>query len=116
MLSVMQSDAASGRWFRVQDDARMQGHWACAYGLKEWGGISPIRLQSWMDFDSHAPEQARFKMLGIDYLISWKMNLATREGIPILAETLYHGSAPQGDAKVYRLCLLYTSPSPRARG
>ena len=103
MLSVMQSDAASGRWFRVQDDARMQGHWACAYGLKEWGGISPIRLQSWMDFDSHAPEQARFKMLGIDYLISWKMNLATREGIPILAETLYHGSAPQGDAKVYRL-------------
>ena len=103
MIETMQSDAASGRWFRVQDDARMQGHWACAYGLQEWGGISPIRLKTWMDFDSYAPERARFGMLGIDYLVSWKMNLVTREGLPLEAETLYHGPAPSGEAKVYRL-------------
>jgi hypothetical protein len=81
----------------------MQGHWACAYGLQEWGGISPIRLQTWMDFDSHAPERARFELLGIDYLVSWKMELVTREGFPLQAETLYHGPAPSGEAKVYRL-------------
>ena len=103
LLEAMQSDAAGGRWFRVQDDARMQGHWACAYGLQEWGGISPIRLQTWMDFDSHAPERARFELLGIDYLVSWKMELVTREGFPLQAETLYHGPAPSGEAKVYRL-------------
>ncbi len=103
LLEAMQSDVTSGRWFRVQDDARMQGHWACAYGLKEWGGISPIRLQTWMDFDSHAPERARFGLLGIDYLVSWKMDLVTREGLPLENETLYHGPAPSGEAKVYRL-------------
>ena len=103
LLEVMQSDDASGRWFRVQDDARMQGHWACAYGLHEWGGISPIRLQTWNDFDSHAPEHARFRLLGIDYLISWKMDFVTREGIPLQTKTLYHGTAPSGEAKVYRL-------------
>ncbi len=103
IIKAMQSDAASARWFRVQDDARMQGHWACAYGLQEWGGISPIRLQTWMDFDSYAPERARFELLGIDYLVSWKMDLVTREGIPLKAETLYYGLAPSGEAKAYRL-------------
>jgi hypothetical protein len=103
LIAPMQSDVASGRWFRVQDDARMQGHWACAYGLQEWGGISPIRLQTWMDFDNHVPERVRFALLGIDYLVSWKMDLVTREGYPLQAETLYHGPAPSGDAKVYHL-------------
>lgn len=103
MLKPIKADASTGRWFRVQDDARMQGHWACAYGLKEWGGISPIRVQTWLDFDSVVPERVRFGLLGIDYLISWKMDPITREDILMPAETLYHGSAPQGEAKVYRL-------------
>ena len=32
-------------FFRVQDDARMQGHYGCGYGLNEWASISPIRLR-----------------------------------------------------------------------
>ena len=103
LLDPIQVDAATGRWFRVQDDARMQGHWACAYGFHEWGGFSPIRLQTWREFDSSVPEHVRFGLLGIDYLISWKMEPITREDVLLSADTLYHGLAPDGDAKVYRL-------------
>ena len=103
MLAALQQDAGTGRWFRVQDDARMNGHWACMYGLREWGGISPIRPRMWMEFDAYAAEDVRFKLLGVDYLVSWKMEPGTREGLPLAAQTLYHGPAPEGDAKVYRL-------------
>lgn len=103
MLDALQKDARTGRWFRVQDDARMNGHWACMYGLREWGGISPIRPRMWMEFDTYAAEDVRFKLLGVDYLVSWKMDPGTREGLPLAAQTLYHGPAPEGDAKVYRL-------------
>lgn len=103
MLDALQKDASTGRWFRVQDDARMNGHWACMYGLREWGGISPIRPRMWMEFDTYAAEDVRFKLLGVDYLVSWKMDPGTREGLPLAAQTLYHGPAPEGDAKVYRL-------------
>lgn len=103
MLDALQKDAGTGRWFRVQDDARMNGHWACMYGLREWGGISPIRPRMWMEFDTYAAEDVRFKLLGVDYLVSWKMDPGTREGLPLAAQTLYHGPAPEGDAKVYRL-------------
>ena len=103
MLDALQKDAGTGRWFRVQDDARMNGHWACMYGLREWGGISPIRPRMWMEFDAYAAEDVRFKLLGVDYLVSWKMEPGTREGLPLAAQTLYHGPAPAGDAKVYRL-------------
>ena len=103
LIKPLRLDADTGRWFRAQDDARMQGHWACAYGLREWGGISPIRMQTWVDFDELAPEHTRFRMLGIDYLISWKMQPMTREGLLLSATPIYQGMAPSGDAKVYRL-------------
>ena len=103
ILDPIQSDVETGRWFRVQDDARMQGHWACAYGLQEWGGISPIRLQTWRDFDGVVPENVRFRLMGIDYLISWKMDPITREDELLSANTIYHGMAPEGEAKLYRL-------------
>ncbi|HCU81001.1 MAG TPA: hypothetical protein DGN60_07540 [Chloroflexi bacterium] len=103
LIKPIQLDSNTDRWFRTQDDARMQGHWACAYGLREWGGISPIRLQTWVDFDALAPEHTRFRMLGIDYLISWKMQPMTREGLLLSATPIYQGMSPSGDAKVYRL-------------
>ncbi|MFQ5407741.1 MAG: hypothetical protein ACE5FI_04875 [Anaerolineales bacterium] len=103
LLDVMQVDAATGRWFRVQDDARMQGHWACGYGLQEWGGISPIRLRSWANFEEHAPELVRWSLLGIDYVITWKADLITREGVYLPAEVVFEGPAPLGEARVYRL-------------
>lgn len=103
LVKPIQLDASTERWFRTQDDARMQGHWACAYRLHEWGGISPIRLQTWVDFDELASEHTRFKLLGIDYLITWKMQPITREGLLLPATPIYHGMSPSGDAKVYRL-------------
>ena len=103
LIKPIHLDASTERWFRTQDDARMQGHWACAYDLSEWGGISPIRLQTWVDFDELAPEHIRFRMLGIDYLITWKMQPITREGFLLPATPIYQGMSPSGDAKVYRL-------------
>lgn len=103
LLDVIQGDAATGRWFRVQDDARMQGHWACGYGLSEWGGITPIRLASWEAFDQQTPELVRWDLLGIDYVISWKADLITRENVWLPAERVYEGTAPLGEATVYRL-------------
>jgi len=103
LVKPIHLDASTERWFRTQDDARMQGHWACAYGLHEWGGISPIRMQTWVDFDELASEHTRFRLLGIDYLITWKMQPITREGLLLPATPIYHGMSPSGDAKVYRL-------------
>ena len=45
LLDPIRNDETS--FFRVQDDARMQGHYGCGYGLNEWASISPIRLASW---------------------------------------------------------------------
>ena len=103
LLKPISIDASNGRWFRTQDDARMQGHWACAYGLKEWGGISPIRLQNWADFDTFVSEHTRFRLMGIDYLISWKMEPVTREDLLVPAIPIYKSEAPLGPATVYKL-------------
>lgn len=90
-------------FFRVQDDARMQGHFACGYGFKEWGGISPIRPLAWSQFDQRAPESLRWKMIGMKYLITWKNGAITREGELPPAQHVAEGPAPQGEAKVYRM-------------
>lgn len=90
-------------FFRVQDDARMQGHFACGYGFKEWGGISPIRPAAWATFDEHAPESLRWKVIGMKYLITWKNGAVTRENELPPAIRVAEGSAPQGEAKVYRM-------------
>jgi len=90
-------------FFRVQDDARMQGHYGCGYGLNEWASISPIRLVSWENFDHRAPEALRWKMLGIKYLITEKGGAITRENELPSAVKVAEGKAPLGDAKVYQL-------------
>ncbi|MEK7785542.1 MAG: YfhO family protein, partial [Chloroflexota bacterium] len=90
-------------FFRVQDDARMQGHFACGYGFKEWGGISPIRPAAWATFDEGAPESLRWKLIGMKYLITWKNGALTRENELPPAVRVAEGSAPQGEAKVYMM-------------
>jgi hypothetical protein len=90
-------------FFRVQDDARMQGHFACGYGFKEWGGISPIRPAAWAAFDEGAPESLRWKVIGMKYLITWKNGALTRENELPPAIRVAEGSAPQGEARVYRM-------------
>jgi hypothetical protein len=90
-------------FFRVQDDARMQGHFACGYGFNEWSGISPIRPAAWAEFDRRARESLRWKMLGVKYLITWKNGAITREEELPPAALAAEGEAPQGRAKVFRL-------------
>ena len=93
-------------FFRVQNDAQMQEHFACGYGLNEWGGISPIRLATWEMFEARAPERVRWQIMGIKYLITWKNGAITREGELPPAERVAAGPAPYSDAsgtKVYRL-------------
>lgn len=99
--------ADSDPFFRVQDDAQMQGHFACGYGLKEWSGISPIRPAAWAEFDQRAPESLRWKVIGMKYLITWKNGALTREDELPPAERAAEGPSPAGDpantAKVYRM-------------
>lgn len=91
-------------FFRVQADGEtMQGHFACGYGLAEWGGISPIRPASWQAFEDNAPEYLRWKLIGMKYLITWKNGAITREEELPAAEKVSEGPAPRGEAKVYRL-------------
>ncbi|MBI5715307.1 MAG: YfhO family protein [Chloroflexi bacterium] len=101
LIDPIRNDETS--FFRVQDDARMQGHYGCGYGLNEWASISPIRLASWENFDHRAPEALRWKMLGIKYLITEKGGAITREGELPSAVKVAEGKAPLGDAKVYQL-------------
>ncbi|MBM4422792.1 MAG: hypothetical protein FJ030_05300 [Chloroflexi bacterium] len=101
ILDPIRADPAP--FFRVQDDARMQGHFACGYGFKEWGGISPIRPAAWAEFDERAPESLRWKVIGMKYLITWKNGALTRENELPPAERVAEGAAPKGDAKVYRM-------------
>ena len=56
-------------FFRVQDDARMQGHYGCGYGLNEWASISPIRLSRGKTFDHRAPKHCVGKC--------WASNIAS---------------------------------------
>jgi len=95
--------ADSVPFFRVQDDARMQGHFACGYGFNEWSGISPIRPAAWAEFDQRARESLRWKMMGLKYLITWKNGAITREQELPPAMLVAEGEAPRGRAKVFRL-------------
>jgi len=90
-------------FFRVQDDARMQGHFACGYGLKEWAGISPIRPAAWEVFEQQAPESLRWKLIAMKYLITWRNGAITPQGDLPPAEKVAEGEAPGGETKVYRM-------------
>lgn len=95
--------AEPSAFFRVQDDARMQGHFACGCGLREWSGLSPIRPAAWSEFDQRVRESLRWKLIGMKYLITWKNGAITRENDLPPAELVAEGEAPLGHAKVYRM-------------
>lgn len=102
ILDPIRADPDS--FFRVQDDAQMQGHFACGYGFKEWAGISPIRPAAWVAFDEQAPESLRWKLIGMKYLITWKNGAITREEELPPAERVAEGASPKAsDTKVYRM-------------
>lgn len=75
--------ADSGR-FRIQDDYRLRGHTACMHGLEEVWGIASIRLAHYDTFWKRVPEDVRWQLLGVRYVVSWHRELHPRPGGPAM--------------------------------
>ncbi len=73
--------ADTGR-FRIQDDYRLRGHTACMHGIEEVWGIASIRLAHYHTFMKRAPEDVRWQLLGVRYVVSWRKELHPRPGGP----------------------------------
>lgn len=87
--------ADKGR-FRIQDDYRLRGHTACMHGLEEVWGIAPIRLAHYDTFMRRAPEDVRWRLLGVRYVVTWRRELHPRPGQPATASQLIF---QQGEGK-----------------
>lgn len=98
---------AEAGFFRVRDDNQLQGHAGCEYGY--WGleSPTPYRVATYDAFLENAPENPRWRLLGVRFVITWRQALDSvpelqpqevssapaREGVPNKA----------GLTKVYRL-------------
>jgi hypothetical protein len=90
-------------FFRFQDDYRLPGHTGCAHGLEETFGITPIKLARYQEFIERVPEQVRWSLLGVSYVVTWRGGLERPDGTPIPAEQLYAQGEPPDVIYVYRL-------------
>lgn len=90
-------------FFRFQDDYRLPGHIGCAYGLEETYGITPIKLSRYQEFIERVPEEVRWLLLGVRYLVTWRGRLERPDGTPIPAEQLYHQGEAPDEIYVYRV-------------
>jgi len=90
-------------FFRFQDDYRLPGHTGCAHGLEEVYGITPIKLARYQAFIERVPEEVRWSLLGVRYLVTWRGGLERPDGTPIPAEQLYAQGEPPDVTCVYRL-------------
>jgi hypothetical protein len=90
-------------FLRIQDDSRLPGHTACANGLAEVYGISPIKPREIDAFMARAPEEVRWMLLGVRYLVTWRGGLVRPDGSSIPAEQLYHAGEPPDVVYTYRL-------------
>ena len=95
--------ADSTPFFRFQDDYRLPGHTGCAHGLEETYGITPIKLTRYQEFIERVPEEVRWSLLGVRYLVTWRGGLERPDGTPIPAEQLYAQGEPPDVTYVYRL-------------
>jgi hypothetical protein len=100
-VALMLADATPV--FRFQDDYRLPGHTGCAHGLEETFGITPIKLARYQEFIERVPEQVRWSLLGVRYVVTWRGGLEPPDGTPILAEQLYAQGEPPDVIYVYRL-------------
>jgi hypothetical protein len=90
-------------FFRIQDDWRLPGHTACMKGLEEIYGMTPIKLARYQEFIERVPEEVRWPLLGVRYLVTWRGGLERPDGTPIPAEGLYAQGEPPDVTYVYRL-------------
>ncbi len=81
-------------FFRLQDDWRLPGHTACMNGLQETYGIASIKPYKIETFTQRSPEEVRWALLGVRYLITWRGALARPDGTAMAAESLYAQTEP----------------------
>ena len=100
-LAAAQADDAP--FFRIQDDWRLPGHTACMTGLAEIYGIASIKPQKIETFIKRVPEEVRWSLLGVRYLVTWRGGLERPDGTPIPAEQLYAEGESPDVTYAYRL-------------
>ena len=71
--------------------------------LDEVYGIAPIKTANIEAFTERAPEELRWSLLGVRYLVTWRGGLERPDGTPIPAEQLYHEGAAPDVTYTYRL-------------
>lgn len=96
--------------FRYQDDDRLPPQSACFHGLEETWGIAPIRPANYVHFLESAPEAVRWKLLNVKYVITWRADLVSREGVVVPADVVYQQGEGKDALYVHRL----REPGPRA--
>ena len=89
--------------FRIQDDYRLPGQTACMHGLDDVGGIVPIKPAHYAEFLDRAPEDVRWKLLGVRYVVTWRKHLFTREGKPAKARLVYQEGEGEEATYLHRL-------------
>jgi hypothetical protein len=104
VMPILQPLLADAGPFRIQNDYRLRGHTACIHGLEELWGIAPIRLAHYNTFMERAPEDIRWQLLGVRYVVSWRQELFPRPDEPATPSQVVfqQGEGPESDF-VHRL-------------
>lgn len=100
-LEAARSD--SSPFFRVQEDGRLPGHTVCMNGLHEIWGMTPIWTEEIDTFVRRAPEEVRWALLGVRYVVTWRAALHRPDGTPVPAEMLYSTGEGRDAAYAWRL-------------
>ncbi len=101
---------ADGETFRFQDDYRLPYQTSCFFGLEEVGGIAPIQPAHYELFRLRVPEAVRWALLNIKYVVTWRADLVSYEGLLVPADVLHSEGQGEGVLYVHRL----KDPGPRA--
>jgi hypothetical protein len=106
-MPLLDPITATPGFFRVRDENQLQGHAGCMYGYWALESPTPYRIATYDAFLQRAPEDPRYRLLGVEYVITWRQGLDT---VPQLnpAEVSSAPARPgvpnqAGITKVYRL-------------
>ncbi|MEA3345745.1 MAG: YfhO family protein [Chloroflexota bacterium] len=102
--SLFQQIEADPGWFRVQEDEfPIIRNVAGRRRLREVWGVA-IRLRHYVEFLEEAPEDVRWKLLGVKYVITWRGSLVTWRGRKIAGAEML-GKEGEGESlkHLYRL-------------
>ena len=72
---LLEPITAEQGFFRVRDEGQLVGHAGCVYGY--WGVESPTpyRLATYDRFLESAPEDQRWRLLGVRFMVTWRQGI-----------------------------------------